>query len=419
VRHRTWVFLVASVLAVGALLLTGAWNLTSAFDRQMTLSGTADQPAVLPAWSPITSSPGPTLGAGPMTFDASDGYVLLYDVVGPFLHGLTCTDQQLWKFVHGMWSQLSVTSAPRFDSALLAYDAAAKYVVLFGGCGTDSNQTWTYAGGVWKNVTTSVAPPAREATGLVYDPTIQAVVLFGGYVYFNLTNGAGYRANDTWEFQGGSWRNVTPAPAPPVRDLLGMAPDSTAGDVVLFGGEGGEHQGATGRGCCLALGDTWTFDGGAWHNASTGVHPSPRASPAFSDDPAAGASILFGGQGAGLGGFAATGPLLNDTWRFSAGRWQNLTMGGNPPARAGADLVCDPVDGYLVLFGGEGPTALLNDTWVVNANLGAASSSSGTSGTPWFYGGVATVGVAAAVLAVLLVLRRRTHKQPPAENGRP
>jgi hypothetical protein len=398
----------AGAVLVGVLLVLGSWGETAGFGLSRLNAGIGGPITLAVSWTPVAQSHGPTLGFGPMAFDAADGYVLLYED-SFYATSPGCAAPELWSFVHGVWSQLPSGSAPHFDTAVLAYDAAAKYVVLFGGCGTNSNETWTYAGGVWNNVTTSVAPPSREAASLVYDPATQAVVLFGGYVYFNLTAGAGYRANDTWEFQDGSWRNVTPALGPPVRDLFGMAPDSSDGYVVLFGGVG----------CCPTLGDTWTFSGGAWHNVTTGIHPSPRASSAFSDDPAAGGSILFGGQGGGLGGSAAFGPLLNDTWRFSGGSWQNLTIGSNPPARASADLVYDPLDGYLVLFGGEARTTPLNDTWVVNASLsGASSTPSGPNTTTWFYAGLAVTGVAALAIGVFLSVRKRTPK-PPSERSPP
>lgn len=394
-----------------SLVLPGSWVETGAFEGRGALTFSGIQLAQDVSWTPVAVSRGPTLGYGPMTFDAADGYALLYetDIVSS-VPVSPCGHQELWKFVHGEWTELPSTSAPKFDTALLTYDPTDNDVVLFGGCGTESNQTWTYAGGVWQNVTTPVAPPAREAASLAYDPSTKGVVLFGGYVYFNLTVGAGFQSNDTWEFQHGVWHNITSRLAPPARDLDGMASDTFDNEVLLFGGEGGLIRTVTGGECCLPLSDTWTFANGLWSNASSSFGPSARTMPALADDPAGQAVVLFGGEKAPV---APEGSPLNDTWGFSAGRWQNLTIGGNPPARAGADLVYDPLDGSLVLFGGEGFNGPLNDTWVVNASLVVASSpSSGPSGTTLFYAGILAVGVALGAIVVAVWRGARAPKPP-------
>ncbi|HTT25533.1 MAG TPA: kelch repeat-containing protein, partial [Thermoplasmata archaeon] len=76
--------------------------------------------------------------------------------------------------------------------------------------------------GAWTNITsTAGAPsPARGHEPMVYDPAIQAVVLFGGYdpVY-------NQALNDTWVFTNGTWVNVTGS-------LHGSAPPRTYGAAM-------------------------------------------------------------------------------------------------------------------------------------------------------------------------------------------
>jgi len=85
--------------------------------------------------------------------------------------------------------------------------------------------------------------------------------------------------------------------------------------------------------------------------------------------------------------------------------WRSLAIRGNPSPRDGADLVHDPFDGYLVLFGGEGPTSPPNDALVVSTSLsGASSALSGTNGTTGFYSSDAGAGVAAVAVRVLLLV---------------
>ena len=76
--------------------------------------------------------------------------------------------------------------------------------------------------------------------------------------------------------------------------------------------------------------------------------------------------VLFGGEG-------PNGPL-GDTWTFQDGSWTNVTppllnATNSPSPRFGATMAYDALDGYLLLFGGEaGPftgsnNPLFNDTW--------------------------------------------------------
>jgi hypothetical protein len=55
--------------------------------------------------------------------------------------------------------------------------------------------------------------------------------------------------------------------------------------------------------------DTWTWNGQAWTDRSTGVHPDARQGGAFVFDEARGVAVLFGGQ-------ALDGQMLDDTWTW-------------------------------------------------------------------------------------------------------
>src|SRR5208282_4527184 len=61
----------------------------------------------------------------------------------------------------------------------------------------------------------------------------------------------------------------------------------------------------------------------------------------------------------------------SSTWTFSGGNWQNLTaeVGAAPdPARELGGLVYDSRTGSLVLFGGESPCGVYDDTWTFANN---------------------------------------------------
>jgi len=97
----------------------------------------------------------------------------------------------------------------------MAYDAHDGYVVEFGGvtaAATDLGQTWIFSAGKWTSLNPPIPPAARQGECLAYDPALSSIVLFGG-----LARGIGTFVDDTWEFQGGIWTNVTSsiAGAPP------------------------------------------------------------------------------------------------------------------------------------------------------------------------------------------------------------
>ncbi|MCI4321061.1 MAG: kelch motif-containing protein, partial [Thermoplasmata archaeon] len=180
---------------------------------------------------------------------------------------------------------LQASPSCRGDAGMV-YDPAVQKVVLFGGwgyCGWYQvellNDTWTFGNGTWTNITTSVgvAPPARWDGGMAWDAADQEIVLFGGWTL------NGTMLNDTWTYSSGAWTQVPTTLAPSTRHGPGFAYDSTDHEVVLFGGSPWMGSGTF-------LNDTWTFRAGTWNSVSGagGVAPSPRRMPMMADDPAAG-----------------------------------------------------------------------------------------------------------------------------------
>jgi hypothetical protein len=64
----------------------------------------------------------------------------------------------------------------------MAYDAATRTVVLFGGQGPHGvlGDTWTWDGTTWTQQRLAAHPPARSYAAMAYDPAPGTVVLFGG-----------------------------------------------------------------------------------------------------------------------------------------------------------------------------------------------------------------------------------------------
>jgi len=89
-------------------------------------------------------------------------------------------------------------------------------VVLFAGQSSPNpflNDTWTFDGTNWDQVTVSNPPPARAGAAL--GTLGNEVVLFGGL-------GESY-LNDTWIFDGKSWTQPSVSNPPPAREAAMMA----------------------------------------------------------------------------------------------------------------------------------------------------------------------------------------------------
>jgi PKD repeat protein len=327
----------------------------------------------------------------------------------------------------GEWQDLTATAgtAPLARQAYgMAYDPILGESVLFGGGDTDSDSlgdTWTFAGGVWDNITSqlSVSPSPRSAPTLVYDPTLQALVLYGGYN--PLTHVA---TNDTWEFNASGWTELHPSKSPPLYTTFGTVYDSTDGYIFLWALNvtPGGHQAywkfqdntwtnltATITGnlpsgriyaaddpqassvlfyggfqtCPGGYGVTYTYAGGVFDNLTsteTTAPPATAGSSAMIYDVAAEGVVLFSG-------YSATCAITNQTWVFHSGDWVNLTsaVGPSPPGRWGAALAYDSTTESAVTFGGnENPVGGVNlfgqDTWEYVPAVHANATASVTAG---------------------------------------
>lgn len=188
----------------------------------------------------------------------------------------------------------------------MVYDPATGYPTLFGGFDSQGNldDTWEFAGSEWDDVTPGTSPSARYESAMDYDPAIGQVVLFGGDNDSSLLG-------DTWTWNGAGWTQQAPTASPPARTGASMAYDEGTGQLVLFGGstDSGEQ------------GDTW-------------VYGTPDLAPQISSA----ASTTFDTGQAGSFTVTATGnPAPTFTLGSDAPSWMELDAGtglltGTPPA---------------------------------------------------------------------------------------
>jgi hypothetical protein len=277
-------------------------------------------------WENITpyvhgGSPPPLVGAA-MTFDGSDGYVLLFG--GRTALGAPYGGTWSWSSGSSQWTNRTTSSAPPPGSgSAMAYDPVAQRVVLVD---ASSNLSWTYHGGAWSSHVQSPSPAPRSGAVMVTDTTESRVFLFGGE-----TPSSGTQLNDTWSYSGGAWATAhfaTSAP-PPLRNASAVDDPLLQGVFLAGTGSGGSTL-------------SWTLSNQGWTQVAPS-HPDPP--------PRHGATLVYDASGAAIlcGGTDPSGArFLDDCWSWGASHIPPNPLGQAAPLNpvivaAGVLLIAVPV----------------------------------------------------------------------------
>ncbi|MGA8026949.1 MAG: kelch repeat-containing protein [Bryobacteraceae bacterium] len=282
------------------------------------------------------------------------------------------------------WSKISPSGAPpagrRGQSAV--YDSSTDRMIVFGGdpvgCAVDKyNDVWLlldatgkHGGPTWEQLSpTGSLPPARSDHSAVYDAVNNRMTVAGGF-------GPDGDLNDVWVLEnanglGGSpvWTQLTPSGGPPsANGLRAVTYDPASNRMTVFGGWN----------CCSGpdYNDTWILtdaNGVAgisqWIRLNpSGTLPSPRAGSQPVYNPRTNKLTVFGGD--------TSSGQVNELWVLSFANglggtpaWTELHPTGALPAPRGGPAA-DPAIAYdagfgrMIIFGGSGPSGLLNDVWV-------------------------------------------------------
>ncbi len=237
-----------------------------------------------------------------MDFDVNMGAILLYG--GCLDQNCSIASNATWTFSNGTWTNVSYfgPAPPALGGAGLAFDPEPEEngSVLFGGCVAGflgllfcDNETWVWqAYGGWVNLTPSVVPPSRGFAQMAYDPSDEAVVLFGGLQVLTIYS-------DTWELYSGQWWNVTPKVSPAGRTYGGMVELPDDSGVMMFGGlnESGDF-----------VADSWTYYDGVWEEDAPTAVPPARGLFSMALDGTGSTVIIEGGENNTV--------AFGDTWAY-------------------------------------------------------------------------------------------------------
>lgn len=245
--------------------------------------------------------------------------------------------------------------------------------------------TWEWNGSTWTPRTTTHNPPAAGGTQPVYDVVRARVSMLVGskmwsfdgtdwadvepvgvsevYATYDGLRGvavrfggrgpAGINTNETWEWNRSRWQRRTFSGAvPDDREAHGMAFDPVCGRVVLYGGF--YRPGGTPWGPMV---DTWEYDGTAWTQKFPSQRPTHRYGLNMVYDPANQKVLLFGGE-AGGGGVPYA-----ETWGWDGTNWTQFTPQNAPMGRTYFAMAYDAARARVVLYGGIRQGVALADTW--------------------------------------------------------
>jgi cysteine-rich repeat protein len=204
-----------------------------------------------------------------------------------------------------VWQQhLGAGPSPRALHAA-AYDLTRQRVVLFGGLGDGGailDDTWEWDGSSWTQVTVSSPPIGRYAHSMVFDPRRGRVVVFGG-----LTTNLDL-LSDLYEWTGTEWKEITTEATPPPRSGAVVQFNATAGRLTMFGGFN-----------TISFFDVWHHDGVDWSAAVLAAGPDARAGAGSFSSTDGAHTMVFGGTVDSYHAGNTTNPralVIPELWRL-------------------------------------------------------------------------------------------------------
>lgn len=273
-----------------------------------------------------------------------------------------------WEFDGTSWAQRNPpVSPPRLVLHAMSFDVDRRVTVLFGGLkyrddGSSevSNETWEWDGRTWKLIPMEVMPTRHSGHAMVYDSIRKVHVLYGGVevIYDQGQIVVQRTTTDTWEYDGRAhtW-TLRASGGPSARSGFSMAYDSIRGRTLLFGGLDGSLP--------VQLRAAWLNDTWIWHGESAiweRVYPSnfntpsPRINAAMAFDPRRGVVVLRGGKAPDQfrDEFVTHSSYETDTWEWNGSLWENnSTIYGPSPAAYGQAMVFETAREQLLLLASQ------------------------------------------------------------------
>lgn len=282
------------------------------------------------AWSPLATADVPLLERqGLPSFAVARDEVRGQTV----LFGGTASGSETWEWNRTGWCRrfTARTPSPR-TLAGIAFDSVRRQILLFGGTpgrgGGALGDTWAYDGDEWTELLPARSPSPRAGHAMATDFARGRIVVHGGHTHYPFPL-PGAAVNDTWEWDGTAWHDVTPTQRAPWQLSARLAWNGATNRVALVNTDDRVRE----------------WDGTAWHVIVPPVPLPLRIDPCVATDPTGRGVLLHGGS---LGIFS----FLRETWRWDGSAWTRLAdmpFDWSGPGSAGAPSDSDAIIHYTAM----------------------------------------------------------------------
>ncbi len=219
----------------------------------------------------------------------------------------------------------------------------------------------TYAGITTGSERTVLRGPTNEPEGVArpeLNIVFDQVTCHPGLkslVYFTGGLTAAYRVADR------RWVDLEPLHSPPPVVAGSLAYDLVNDEILLFGG--GHVAETNPKGKLVGYTGTWVYNtkDRDWRQLLLDIQPSPRMNTRLVCDTRNQVLVLFGGDG--------QSHYLADTWIYDlkTRKWRQSKAPAGPEARAGHFTVYDPSSGWIIIGGGYNLRDL-SDMWAYDVS---------------------------------------------------
>ena len=319
-----------------------------------------------PAWTQLTpgGSPPSPRGECVTVWDDARSRMVAF---GGRLNSSPYRTNEVWSLDLGgaeTWALLDTGSfPPRRNGAAFCHDPVRNRMLVFGGSdGSYLGDLWAMDLNTnnWEEIVPSGTPPApRSHASMVFDSANDRAILFAG------GTSQGYM-NDVWELAFDpvpAWTQLAPSGTPPaLRSATGAIYDPIRQRLLIFGG--------VGQATPTRYNDVWSLSLGAgptWMQLlPSGTPPSTRGGPRCVWDPVRDRMIVYGGFGFGFDSHPSYGDIFAMSLDASPAWTELLPPNPIPGGRTGGVFVYDAGDDQIVLHAGGAIGAFISyrdDTW--------------------------------------------------------
>jgi len=252
-------------------------------------------------------------GGGDMAYNSKVDRVILSIVTTDW------TILQTWEYDvnSNTWNQLADGPYPMVGQRIV-YDSESDRVIMFGGYNVEKwtfvHETWVYdyAADEWTNMKPKVHPSGRNYHGMAYDSKADRVVVWGDWNK-NYTNGTD-ESVWTYDYNTNTWQELKhKKDGPVVRDYMMLVYDEKADKMIMYGGyEYGNDE-------------TWAYNlnDNSWQQMQPINNPGVLSRYAMIYASNINQTILFGGQIADQR-FVYTPEAWS--YKFKTDQWSNMTF---------------------------------------------------------------------------------------------